>query len=170
MSAIKKPVTALIGVLAMLFAGLFFAATSASAYPTGTAATIGVSNSTPPVGGTDTVFGAHYQPGETVSLSLHSAVYSLGSATADGSGAFSTTVTLPAGVSGSHTIVGTGLTSGETASVQINIGGTSSSGSGSGSGLSSTGVAVIGIGAVGLALLVGGGLLLMAGKRRKVSA
>ncbi len=38
MSALKKPILALVGVVAMLLTGLFFATSSAGAYPPGTAA------------------------------------------------------------------------------------------------------------------------------------
>ena len=68
MSALKKPIFALVGVVAMLLTGLFFATSSASAYPPGTAPTLGVSDTSPTCGETVTVSGAHYQPGETVTV------------------------------------------------------------------------------------------------------
>ncbi len=51
-------------------------------------------------------------------------------------------------------------TAAESASVKIDLGGSG------GGNLSNTGVAVVGIGALGLVLLVGGGMLLLAGRRR----
>ena len=170
MSGLRKPVAALVGLFAALVAGLFFAVSPAGAYPGSTPAAVSVSTTTPAPGASLAISGSGFEPGETISLVFHSTPTSLGSVTADSSGAFSTSVTIPAGASGSHEIVGTGLTSGAVATIALDVGGSSSSSSGSGSsGLSDTGVAVIGIGAVGVVLLVGGGLLMLAGKRRKVS-
>ena len=78
MSALKKPVAALIGVVAMMLAGLFFAVTSAGAYPGGTNAALSVADSTPAAGAGDSVSGTGYQPGETVALEFHSVVSGLG--------------------------------------------------------------------------------------------
>ncbi len=111
MSVSKRTIAAVVGVIAVLAAAISFA-TSANAAPYSNQPTTGVSNTTPSVGGTDTVSGSGYDPNELVDLVLHSAPYNLGTARADSAGNFSTTVTLPAGVSGSHTIIATGETSG----------------------------------------------------------
>lgn len=164
----KRATAALIGLFAMIVATIGFA-TSASAYPAGTPATVGVSTTNPAPGGTMNVSGSGFQPGETIGLTEHSDPYSLGTTVASSTGTFSTTVTLSPDLTGSHTIVAVGRSSGTTATVAICVGScTSAGGTGTngGGGLASTGVAVIGIGALGLVLLVGGGLMLLAGRRR----
>ena len=168
MSALKKPVAALIGVMAVLLAGLFFAASS-QAYPAGVNPTLTLQTTTPACGTTDSFTGSNYQPGESVTVSDNS-----GDSTtviADGNGNISGSLTITCKGTDPTTITATGGTSGGVDAVSISVGGSSSGGSSSGSngGLSSTGVAVIGIGVLGVVLLVGGGLFLVAGKRRKVS-
>lgn len=66
-----------------------------------------VSASTVSAGGSTTVSGTGWQPNSTVSCTLSPGSVSLGSATVDGNGAFSKTVTIPTGTSaGEYTIVG----------------------------------------------------------------
>jgi hypothetical protein len=154
----------LVGLAALVVGTAAFAA-SAQAAPYVTQPTVAVSDQTPPAGGTLTVSCSGYVPGDVVTVTLDS-VTTLGSATADASGSLSLSVTLPAGVTGVHTIVCTGATSGVD-SLTITIG-SSGAGGGGGGGLASTGVAVIGIGSLGVLLLIGGGVLLLAGKRRRV--
>lgn len=172
MSVSKVPIAALIAVLGMIAATLAFSA-SASAYPPGTGPSLSLSSSTAPEGGSVTVFGNGFTPG-TVNLTLCSTTSSLGTAQADSTGAFTQGVTLPAGVTGAQKICGTN--SAGTASADITI--TTSSGGGGGGGggtgggggnLAGTGAAVIGIGVLGVLLLVGGGAMLLAGKRRKAT-
>jgi hypothetical protein len=181
MSASNRSLSAaLIGFVLLALSAVAFTFTgSAQAAPYATAPTVSVSDQTPVVGGSLTASGAGFQALERVSLSLNGV--SLGSATTDASGAFSTSVTLPAGVSGAQTIVVTGA-SGDTGNITITIGaaapvaavpagGAAGGGSGgSGGVLASTGVAVVGIGALGALLLVGGGVMLFAGQRRAHSA
>jgi hypothetical protein len=167
MSAIKKRSTAaLIAVAAATLAVVAFSPPAEGA-PYSGQPTLSVTTQTPAAGGSLVLTGLGFGVNEDVSDTLHTVTYTLAGAHTDSSGGFSVTVTLPAGVTGSHTIVSKGLTSGITASISISIGGTSSGGSSSG-GLSSTGVAVVGIAGLGTALLIGGGIMLMAGKRRKV--
>jgi len=166
MTARSRPIAAaLSSVVALIIATLTFAAPS-SAAPYTNAASISLSSQV--VCSSETVSGAGFAPG-SVALSLQSDPVALGSATADAAGNFSTTVTLPSGLSGAHTIVATQGTVTASASVTIDCPGAGGS-TGGGGGLSNTGVAVVGIGALGLALLAGGGAMLLAGKRRKVSA
>jgi hypothetical protein len=144
---------------------------AANAAPYTNQATCAAGTQHPPAGGrvplTCNGFGAK----DRINLSLHSAPISLGSALTDSSGSFSRTVTLPAGVTGQHDIVATDTSTGQTASVSLTIGGAATGGGGGGGGgLSSTGVAVIGIGALGLVLLGGGGMMLYAGRRHTVRA
>lgn len=154
---------------AVLTLGLAFAASS-NAAPYTNQPVLTLSTSTPLEGSTLTVAGSGFGGGDTINITLHTATYNLGSVTTTGSGTFSTQVTLPAGVTGQHTIVATDANTGQTASASIDIiasgssnGGTSSSSGG----LSNTGVAVMSIGGLGVLLLLGGGVMLMAGRRRK---
>ena len=165
MTARSRPIAAaLSSVVALIIATLTFAAT-ANASPYTNAATVSVSNQNPSAGGSLGVTCAGLTGGEQVGISLD-AQTGLGSGTADASGSFNTTVTLPQGVTGQNTIACAGA-AGETASLTITIGAATTGGGG---GLSNTGVAVVGIGSLGVILLVGGALLLMVGKRRRVSA
>jgi hypothetical protein len=96
-----------LGVVAVLaLAGLF--APGASAYPPTVCATLSVSTTTPPVGGTITVSGTGFTAHAVVKLELHSKVYDLGSATVQADGTFSVSVKLPDGVTGHHLIVAVG--------------------------------------------------------------
>jgi hypothetical protein len=156
--------------IALAVGALAFAATSAAAAPYSTQATLSVSSQTVVEGGTFVLTGAGFCASESVGVNLHTTTYPLTSAHTDSAGSFSVTETLPQGVLGVHTVTATGVTCGRSASVTITIVAASTGGGGGGGGLASTGVAVIGIGALGLILLVGGGLMLLAGKRRKVSA
>jgi hypothetical protein len=114
-----------------------------------------VSDPTPPEGGSITVSGQGCTPGATISVSLDNGS-TLATTTADSSGAYSVVVTLPSGVTGHHEITVSGAGCSGVEAIDIQSGG-----------LATTGVAVIGIGAVGVVLLVGGGLMLLAGRRRK---
>lgn len=180
MSVGKRPFAALILALAMIFAALTLGG-PASAAPYADQTTIGVSDQTPSEGSSFTISGAGFKAGEHVRIVLDNGDF-LGTATADSTGQYSFSVTLPSGLTGTHSIIATGETSGKVATSSISIsaptssssngsasGSSSSSGtsSGSGTGLAYTGVAVVGIGSIGLALLVGGGAMLLLGKRRK---
>lgn len=181
MSVRKLPLLAVVSVVGALITMIVFAASSAAApsdsgYPPPPPAG-SVSDQTPVAGSTITVSGSGFLAGETVDCVLHSAAVDLGSAQADANGNVSLVVTLPTGVTGAHTIVLTGETSGRTVSIPITIQAASAGGSGGsggsgggGGGLASTGVAVLGIGGLGVVLLIGGGFLLLAGKRRGVHA
>jgi hypothetical protein len=134
-----------------------------------------VSTTNPPVGGTITISGSGFPANDTLVITLHTKTYTLGTTTTDSSGSYSVTVKLPDGVSGKHTITVEDPATHKKAKIRITIGsahgaaGAATSDSSSG-GLSSTGVAVMGIGALGVVLLVGGGLMMLAGRRRKIAA
>ncbi len=174
MSSTKRLIAVAVALVGMLLAALSFGA-SALAAPTdyGSGTSPIVTTQTPPEGGQVGVSGQGCAPGETIDISLDNGAFDLGSTTTDSTGAYNTTVTLPAGVTGVHTINVIGESSGCSGAAAINIGavgsGGGSGGESGGGGLASTGVAVAGIGAVGLVLLVGGGLMLMAGRRRKAT-
>jgi hypothetical protein len=156
---------AVLGLVALTFTTL---ATSAQAAPYVNAASIALGSQVACT--TDTVSGAGFAPG-AVALTLQPAPVSLGSATADASGNFSKTVTLPSGTDGAHTIVATQGSVTASSAVTVDCSGSGAGGAGistgGGGGLSSTGVAVLGIGSLGLILLLGGGVLLVAGRRRR---
>ena len=84
-------------------------------------------------GASITISGSSFQPGETVTIVLHSFPATLGTTTADPSGNSSATVTIPSDTPpGNHTITATGNTSGTTVSVGIVVVGSSTAGSSTG--------------------------------------
>jgi hypothetical protein len=179
MSTSKRRIAALFAVLGLLLAPLAFAS-SASAYPA-VSVSVTVSTTSPGPGATITV-SVKVAPGTIVNWTLHTQTYALGTSTADASGEASLTATLPAGVTGCHTIeaddAATGTVIGSTA---LSIGGTcsadgtftpanSSSNNKDSNDLAYTGAAVAGLGGLGLLLLIGGGIMLMTGKRGKATS
>ena len=165
MSTIKRlraPLVVMLGVFMTIaaFAG------PASAAPYTTQPTVSVSDQTPAAGSSITFCGQGFLPGETVTIVLDENT-EYPSAVADTSGAFCTTVVLGASLTGTHTLTATGLPSGRTASIKINVLGVTANAAPTG--LAFTGAAVIGIGALGGLLLVGGVMMVFAGRRRKVN-
>ena len=69
-----------------------------------------MSTTTPTAGGTMTISGGGFAPGASLTIVLHSDPVVLATATADPNGAYSVTVTIPAGTTpGTHQIVVSGL-------------------------------------------------------------
>jgi hypothetical protein len=130
-----------------------------------------VSSQTPTAGGTVTFSGTGFQAGETITITLDNGT-TYPSVVADASGAFSTTIHLSASLSGTHTLTATGATSGRTSSTTIQVAAASANAgvAPSTGGLAFTGAAVLGIGALGGLLLVGGATMVLASRRRKVNA
>jgi hypothetical protein len=148
------------------FAGPASAAPNAYANPT----TVSVSDQTPTAGSSVKFCGQGFQAGETVTIALDNGT-TFPSAVADSSGAFCSTLVLGASLSGTHTITATGTTSGATAAISIVVAGVSANaGATSSGGLAFTGGAVLGIGALGALLLIGGAAMMRAGRRRKANA
>jgi hypothetical protein len=120
-----------------------------------------------------TVNGEGFAANESVTLTLHTKVYTLATVQTDANGAFHAAITLPDGVDGNHTIVATG-SSKDKASGKLtisNCGGTGTGGQAAGGGgLSNTGVAVLSLGGVGVLLLIGGTFLVVSGRRRRTLA
>jgi hypothetical protein len=171
MSSAKRLGAAALAIVCMLFAAVAFSQ-SASAYPTGTEPQIALDHSSGPVGDKVVVTGQDFTPNKTATLTFHSASIALGTVNVSSSGTFSVTITVPSDPIGEHVVIGRDVASGQdsnAANYTITAGGTGGTGGGGG-GLANTGVAVLGIAALGLVLLVGGGLMLMAGRRRKVVA
>jgi hypothetical protein len=171
MSAMKRLFAVIVAVIGMVIAAASIGV-AASAYPPGTGPTISTSTSTVPQGGSLTVFGDNFSPNSDAVLSLHSTPVGLGTVHTDSNGQFSAQITVPSSTTpGTHTIEALDTPTGDIASATITVtGGGTGGGGGGGGGVAETGVAVISIGALGLVLLVGGGLMLMAGRRRKVTA
>jgi 5'-nucleotidase len=164
----------LIAVLAAVIGLVTIAASlgaTASAYPPGQAPQISLDKSTVPAGSPVTVFGQKFTPNQQADLSLHSTPVALGVVSVDANGNFTAQVTIPAGTTnGAHTVEALDVASGDVATAPLTVTGSTTGGGGPPGGtLGGTGVAVIGIGALGAVLLVGGLLMLMAGRRRKVT-
>ncbi|WP_082013768.1 phosphatase PAP2 family protein [Microbacterium hominis] len=116
-------------------------------------------------GGNLTVTGAGFQPGETVTIELHSTPVRLGTAVASATGTISATVTVPAGTpAGAHTIVLSGASSGVTAATPITVTAASSTGALATTG-SSTLPVLVALLAAGVFVLAG--LMLMARRRMR---
>jgi hypothetical protein len=142
------------------------ASPSTSPYPP-TCFLIKLSTTTPNPGQTITVSGQDFTPDIDVSVVLDTHTV-LATTHTTANGTFAVDVTLPAGVTGTHTISATGdprLASGDcpAASVTISIGAESSTSSG---GLASTGVDILTGVAVALAL-IGAGVLITRSARRR---
>jgi uncharacterized membrane protein len=149
-----------------LFAAMLMLAGGANAAsvappPGGGTGGVHITNPSPQPGGTVTVSGQNCDVNSPVTVSFDGT--QIGSGTTDGSGNYSITVTIPSDASpGHHTITVTGASCSGTLGIEV-VAPSSANGGGS---LAGTGVAVVGIGALGVVLLVGGGMMLLAGRRR----
>lgn len=172
MNAATRSVGLLVALLGLLVAGLF-AASVATATPYVSGATCSVTDGTPPIGGTDTVNCIDFGGNDSIHFSLHTAVYPLGNAPSNSDGSVSINVQFPNNVAGHHTIEAYDPTTNQLASVDVNIGGSGTGGKHHhhhhGGGTAMTGVAVFTLGGLGVLLLIGGGLFLFAGRRRKAA-
>jgi hypothetical protein len=116
-------------------------------------------------GGTIVVHGQGCVPGGTVKVFFDGTL--IGSGTANAAGRYNIKVTIPSNASpGSHTITVSGPGANCSGVEGISVTAPGSGGGSNSGGLASTGVAVVGIGALGAVLLIGGGMMLLAGKRR----
>jgi len=157
--------------------------TTANAAPYSHALTCALSAGVVPRGGSLTVSGNGYTPGSTVDLAMSPRNISLGSATVKANGTFSAKVTIPSWVAvGPHTLTSTESSSGQSTSCNFRVTALSSTGGGGSGGsgnvggggssgtLAFTGIAVMSIGALGVILLIGGGVMLLLGRRGKASS
>jgi len=158
--------------------GIFFVASASSARPYHRHdAVIRCTPFKVVVGHTVTCEGDDYLPNDHVVLTLHTAVYPLGSVNTDAQGHFEgKVVQLPAGVLGNHKIAGVGRGGAPFDDAFDNVlivasgtGGQGTGGNGHGGGNSFTGVEVAGIGLLGVGLLVGGTLLVVSARRRRTA-
>ena len=168
MPTIKRPNRALIAMFGVISAVVALASPASAEEPYTHQPTCSVSDERPAEGGHFTLHGKGFGRHEHMRDVLHSVPFTLAPAVTDASGNFATTVALPMGFTGVHTISSTGATTGRTATVTITIGGTTTAAAPTSNGLAFTGAAVIGIGSLAVLLLVGGGLMLFASRRRKV--
>lgn len=146
-------------------AGVLALAPAAVAAPYVISASISVSASCPPEGATIVITGRGWAAGEIVETELASG-RDLANARADAVGNFSARVPLPAGVTGTQTIMAEGRTSESAASAIVAIAACQASAPGGGN-LPKTGAQVAAVALAG-ALLVGGGVTLV--RRRRVDA
>jgi hypothetical protein len=114
-----------------------------------------------------------YTPGEQARATVFSTPVVVGTYTANASGVVNGTFTVPNVNKGRHTLTVVGLTSGIENSVRFNVvpnakaAGNNSNGSSDSDSLAFTGSDTFKTAGVGALLLVGGGALIMASKRRK---
>jgi hypothetical protein len=169
MSASKRPTATLIALFGLIIAVVAFAG-PANAVGYATQPKVSVSNQAPAAGSSITFCGSGFAAGEKVTVALDNGTQ-FPSVVASASGAFCEVLVLGVNLSGAHTITATGTTSGRTSSAKIQVGGVGASAipNASGTGLAFTGAAVIGIGALAVLLLLGGGLMRFARRRRKVT-
>jgi len=152
---------ALIAAVAAL--GLSFSAPAFAYGPNAAAVTSNTSSTGP--GGSLTVSGSNFTPGGTVTIDIESTPVFLASVTADPTGAFSTTVTIPADtVPGSHTILATDA-AGDSATTALTVTGVVPVAASPGLPFTGADIAALsGVGAIALAL---GGMLILTGRRRR---
>ena len=123
-----------------------------------------LSDSTVPQGGSVTVTGGGFAPGEAVSVVLHSSATRLSTVTAAADGAVTATVRIPRTLApGRHTLVLTGVTSTNTLTAAFTV----PAAADRSSGLSVHNPAVIAPAGAGLGLLIAGGLTVAGIRRRR---
>lgn len=177
MSAVRRRIAVIITLFVAMLA-MPALTTAAGAYPDGQVAGVTASASAVGQGCAVTLSGTNFFGTVTFSGAVN------GTTTADANGNFSVSVDTTNLSQGQQSVTFSDNV-GDTATVSFTVQSKTSAcsdnnGIGSGSngggnnggtgGLSNTGVAVIGIGTVGGILLAGGALMLVAGRRRKVSA
>jgi hypothetical protein len=140
------------------------AAAGAVDYPL-TTGSLPVSSRSVEPGGSVTVSGDGFEPGATIQISIASTPTLLTTVTADGSGSFSTTVTIPASIDpGVHTLSATGASPDGgtlTLSTTITVAGSRP--------LASTGANVVGLVVVAIAAIAVGALFVGVTRRRSAT-
>lgn len=147
-------------------------ATSAAPYPPSNSASLAASAHDPCAGAANMIGGSGFQAGETVQLVL-ARTGEIGRANVGADGTFTITVTIPLDARGSNQLRATGLTSGRSAALTLDIqcvlGQSSTRIDNHRGGLASTGVAVGGITLAAAVLLALGVALVVTGRRRRAS-
>ena len=164
---------------ALLLAPVARAAQPALLYPPTSCPLLSVSTTHPLPGEAITVAGQNFTPDASVRLELHSKIYVLETVTTDNTGSFTTTVKLPAGVTGTHQIVAAtgaphiaGCPPNPVVTIHIQGHGAAGAGAGAGGSGSSGGTSFTGVDILLIviiaALLLGVGFgLTQAGRRSK---
>lgn len=170
---------AVFGMLALVIAFSWSVSATASptSYPPSNPCVVSISGAVT-AGTTTTVTGSDFAPNEHVTLTLHPGGETLASVTTSSTGTFSKLVAIPAGITRAHTIQADAASlscsldftpaSGVEGLSAANKGPTSGiDGVTATRGLASTGFATLTASAIGLALLAGGAMFLIVGRRRK---
>ena len=142
---------------------------TAAPYPPSNPAAITASAYDPCAGASNVIGGNGFRPGETVRLVL-AQTGKIARATVAADGSFQVTVTIPLASRGSDQVTATGLGSGRSATLTLDIpcvAGQSNSSTQVGGGLASTGAQVGGAVLIGVVLSGAGAALLLAGRRRR---
>jgi hypothetical protein len=160
-----------LGLMALVVAMSWSSSASADPYPPSQQCSVSSPTTNVAAGTTMTVVGSGFKAAQHVALSLQAGNVALGSVTTNGGGSFTTSVTIPASFSGtSHTIQASAPN--DTCSLPLSSHGTDAVSATRGvdakSTLASTGFAAITASAIGLALLTGGLLFVVVGRRRSV--
>lgn len=162
-------------VAAVAAIGLIFT-TPAFANGSGSAPVVATNSDSTGPGGSLTVTGNNFYPGEEITLELYSDPVAIGQTNADSAGSFSIVVTIPTDVTpGSHSIVANG-SSGDSANTAIVVTGTIVSvtakivPAASKSGLPLTGANIAMVSEVGVLAMALGGMLIVSTRRPRRTA
>jgi hypothetical protein len=118
-------------------------------------------------GGSVTITGSSFVPGETITFVLHSTPVTLGTTTASATGSFSANLTIPSDTPpGLHTLIATGST-GDSSTTEITVTGGTATVAVATPDLPFTGADIAAVSGVGAVALAVGGMLLLAGRRRR---
>lgn len=169
-SSLIRRLLAIFAMVSLTLVGTAVASNTAEAAPYGAGASITVTFGTNSQGQEIvTVTISNGEPNTVYEVQIHSTPVTLGTITTDANGNGTGTFVVPAGFSGSHTIVVINTKTGQATSTAVDVPASGSSTpvtGGSSSGLPNTGAAILGVGVLALAFLAGGGLLLMFGRKR----
>lgn len=163
--------SALLAALALLALTSGHSRAAADPYPPTNSCAISTLNHSVQPGDTINLNGSGFAANSTVTLTLHSTPMSLGTVHTDGTGAFTDSVTIPSSLTGtSHTIVASSpsvtCSMGLSATKGVDAVSTSKPTSGTDA-LATTGFAAMTASVIAVALLAGGALLLVLGRRRR---
>lgn len=151
--------------------GLSAGSAGAAPYPPVTCAHLAVSTTAPFAGQAIDITGSGFGAHESIALMLNSPPVTVGHATTDAAGSFSTTITIPKSASGKHLLSSTGGTAScPVDPVGLNFGGHAVNGAGfspSARGLAFTGFDALAALAVALGLIAIGIVAVRSGRRHR---
>lgn len=169
---------ALLATLALLALSSVNEHASASPYPPTTPCTVSTSDKTVNPGDTIQVNGSGFPANTLIQLSLHSTPVPLNSVHSDANGAFTDTITIPSSVTGTNHVITASSPSttcmfdpfSPNSQKGVDAVATTHQAATKGvDGLASTGFATLTASVIAVALLAGGGLLILLGRRRSKS-